>query len=410
MHRETDFEIHCPNPRCELNQVQWFDSVPSKSGEELVIPHPSFSIPSRKGYWHGVPISAFTVDDQIYTKCPSVIIATVDKFARLPFEPRAASLFGNVNMFDTVWGYGRDIVPPEPPREKKGSVVEVQPFLPPDLIVQDELHLIEGPLGSIVGLYECAVDSLCLLHAGEQSIGPKYIASTATTRNAEPQVRSLFDRRLAQFPSPGITVTDNFFSKMKEGHPLEGTNAGRLYIGVCCPGKGPQTPTVRIWASLLQEAERIKRSDGGIISEELDYFWTLVGYFNAVRELAQAAKLYREDIPLRMREPARRGNLRKIEENFHLELSSNRDSVEIPSILEQLEKPGAGTDAGTDAVFATSMFGTGVDIDRLSLMVVTWTAKDNIKLHTGYRTRGEKERRSCSHLSEIHESERLGSL
>ncbi len=365
-HYPVDFEIHCPNPSCLLSKTEWFEKIPSDGNSAHLEPIEPFRINGNKDSWYGIPISAFTVDAQIYARCPSVIIATVDKFARLPFEPRAAAIFGNVNLYDTIWGYGRNTAPPDSAGARTGNIINVNPFHPPDLIIQDELHLIEGPLGSMVGLYECAVDILCTTYANSRETRPKYIASTATTRNAATQVSSLFERRFAQFPPHGVSATDNFFSRYKEGHPLSDDKPGRIYVGVCCPGKGPQTPVVRIWTSLLQEAERLRRNRGGIVDHDLDYFWTVVGYFNAVRELAQAAKLYREDIPLRMQEPPRAANRRNIEDRLLLELSSNKDSSEIPSILEQLEREGSQI----DAVLATSMFGTGVDIDRLSLMIV----------------------------------------
>jgi hypothetical protein len=157
-HNACDFEIHCPNPDCDLNSVEWFEKVPAMNNTETFLqPLEPFAVSSKRDYWHGVPISAFTADAQIYARCPSVIIATVDKFARLPFEPHAASIFGNVNRFDNIWGYSRDVAPSDTGGARTGTTVAVNPFYPPDLIIQDELHLIEGPLGSMVGLYECAV-------------------------------------------------------------------------------------------------------------------------------------------------------------------------------------------------------------------------------------------------------------
>jgi len=359
----VDFEIHCPNPDCELNKVEWFELVPvSSAGKQHCTILPQFKIPAKKGIGRGVPISAYVVDDQIYHRCPSLVIATVDKFARLPYEPRAAALFGNVTKFDSCWGFYRDEAPPDRGGLHEGSICQVPKFEPPELIIQDELHLIEGPLGSMVGIYEIAIEVLASKFSNGKPIRPKYVASSATIRHASSQVSAVFNRKVAVFPPPGLSIEDNFFSHTRETHSLDSNPPGRLYVGVCAPGHGPQTPTFRIWAALLREAYELKLSTGSS-NQEIDQFWTLVGYFNAIRELASALGLFRADIRERLRQTS--GNVRPLD--LHLELSSRMESSEIPIALDQLSK---FPDNDVDAVFSTSMFGTGVDVDRLGLMVV----------------------------------------
>ena len=294
----VDFDIFCPNPECQLNSnVFWHESTPSGS---TVVPEPF----QKDHGSYRVPIPALTVDDQIYQRCPTMLIATVDKFARLAFEPRASAIFGLVNNYCERYGFYRAGAAPSkdiptrlsdhPPGVRS---VAVAPFLPPDLIIQDELHLIEGPLGSMVGIYETVIESLCSRQTFLPAKKPKYVASSATVRMAIEQVKCLFNRTLTQFPPPGITVDDNFFSETTEAHQLDSANPGRLYVGVCAPGRGAQTPTIRIWAELLQRTEELRQSAK---PKDLDSFWTLVGYFNAIRELAAAVALARQDIPEKM--------------------------------------------------------------------------------------------------------------
>jgi len=295
-----------------------------------------------------------------------MIVGTVDKFARLSFEPRASALFGYVTHYDTEWGYYRENMPPEIGDMKMGRSYPVQGFDPPTLIIQDELHLIEGPLGTMVGLYETGIEILSSMKKGSKNIGPKYVASTATIRQAHSQVQSLFNRQLAQFPPPGLSVDDSFFAVTHEPHPLESTAAGRLYLGVCAPGRGAQTPIIRIWSAILQEMAEIRLARGGS-DREADQFWTLVGYFNAKRELAGAVGLFKQDIPERLGVLAARCGGRSRGPLQYIELSGRTESFEIPGKLDRLAK---FPDNDVDALFATSMFGTGVDVERLGLMVV----------------------------------------
>jgi len=395
----TGFEVLCPNPDCQLNSTAWAENVPvirsartvsslaDRSYRELA----HADLPSLSGYWQDppqletqlstrvssrMPIPACTVDDQIYAQCPSLLVATADKFARLAFEPKAAGIFGNVDHYHARYGYYRVGAPPgvgqeatfrPHPKGGKGASaplhVGVLRFEPPDLVIQDELHLIEGPLGSMVGLYETALEALGE-GFGQTARRPKYVASTATIRQAAPQVRALFDRSVAQFPPQGLRIDDSFFAVTGEPHQLDELEAGRLYAAVAAPGKGAQTPIVRIWSSLLQSGQTCA---GAPSTEDPDRLWTLAGYFNAVRELAGAATLYRQDIPERMRHRFGASS-RPTDLAGYMELSSRADSVELPSMLEKLALSGAA--GGIDVVCATSMFGTGVDIDRLGLMVI----------------------------------------
>ena len=368
--RPIDFEIYCPNPECELNaSVGWTEETPAG-------PWPiTEAFRTEQGRSSRCPIPALTVDEQVYHRCPSMVIATVDKFARLSFEQRAASLFGNVERYNEHLGYYRSWSPPASPSglpartlqdARAGSNVAVPAFDPPELVLQDELHLIEGPLGSMVGLYEVAIETLSVRIRDGRVRRPKYIASTATVRRAADQVQSLFARRLAVFPSPALDAGDSFFARITETHPLDAQPAGRLHVGICAPGRGAQTPTVRIWARLLQHVAD-RRLDGAD-ERELDRFWTLVGYFNAIRELASAVALFRQDIVQRLGTIAT--GPRQLNETEPLELSSRAESLALPGMLDQLAVELPSGRASVNAVAATSMFGTGVDVDRLGLMVM----------------------------------------
>jgi hypothetical protein len=370
LEKGVEIEIYCPNPDCDLNSAMaWSETtevgdwpVPEAFGRD-------------DGFSGRCPVPAWTVDEQVYGRCPSMVVATVDKFARLAYEPRAGALFGNVDRLNEHLGYYRAWAPPTGPgslparpREdpSAGRSVPVHGFRPPDLILQDELHLIEGPLGSMVGIYEAGIDLLATSYDGGVSVRPKYIASTATVRQAQDQVSSLFARTLDVFPPPGLRAEESFFSSTGPAHPLDCTEPGRLYMGVVAPGRGAQTPIVRIWSRLLQTPA--DRCAVGASLSDLDPFWTLVGYFNAIRELAGAVALTRQDIIQRLGSIA--DPPRELSEDDPMELSSRASSLELPSMLEELETTLSSGREPVNAVVATSMFGTGVDVARLSLMVV----------------------------------------
>lgn len=366
---DFEFEIFCPNPECALNTVSWTEVTPAGPWATLA----AFS--DSRGHSTHCPIPAWTIDEQVYHRAPSMIVATVDKFARLAYEPRAGSMFGAIDRCNNLLGYYRTSCPPLGPgnlpvrpllEPSAGQNMPINGFDPPDLILQDELHLIEGPLGSMVGLYETAIDELASRTYPAGKVRPKYIASTATIRQAEQQVRSLFDRELQIFPQPAVSVRDNFFSRTSESHPLDAGNPGRLYVGVCAPGRGAQTPIVRMWSRLLQNP--VERIAAGTPPSELDCFWTLVGYFNAIRELAGAVALARQDIRQRLNTIAVTPRL--LEESEPMELSSRADSLSLPGMLQQLDAGLGSSVSPVNLAVATSMFGTGVDVERLGLMVV----------------------------------------
>jgi len=386
--RSHDFEIFCTNPKCPLNQnVHWCEGVPATDqGSTSKIEGPR-RIASTKDNLvfrpvqecfqssHGrlistrIPIPALTVDEQIYHHPPSLLISTVDKFARLPFEPKCANIFGLVSYYDERFGYynpfhlhsmassDNDGHPGGITYIKTKKFHAVSPLDPPSVILQDELHLIEGPLGSMVGIYETVIEDLC-----NRTSPVKYIASTATVKRAKEQIQSLFSRDLMAFPASVTDINDSFFLSINSSHPLDEERPGRLYLGICAPGKGPLTPLARIWSRLLQCGKNL--ADSGF-TEGLDPYWTITGYFNAIRELAGATALYRQDVQEQIR--LLPGNIRELAENNKVELSSRTESTELPEILDTLNRnyPNA-----PDALFTTSMFGTGIDVSRLGLMIV----------------------------------------
>jgi hypothetical protein len=220
----------------------------------------------------GLPV--VVVDDELYRACPSLVVATVDKFARLPFKGESRALFGLRNRFSPTYGHlsaahgdsvgGRKIRDANPaPR-----------LLPPELVIQDELHLISGPLGTMVGLYEAAVDYATSLKEAGSRIPSKVVASTATIRRAEQQIRQLYARKLQIFPPAGITSRDSFFARERPIDRADDTTAGRLYVGVNAPGSSTKTLLVRVYSILLAAAEAETRKEPATA----DPYGTLVGY------------------------------------------------------------------------------------------------------------------------------------
>ena len=175
------------------------------------------------------PLPILAVDEPIYRRLPAFLIATADKFASLPWVAETGKLLGGTQRFDGT-GFHR-------PSERGGGQRLYRPLPPPDLVIQDELHLISGPLGTIVGLYEAAIEALRAREMDGRKARPKIVASTATVRQAQNQIQALFARSMTQiFPPPGLNRRDAFFVRTV---PVEQT-AGHLYHGITSPGRNPE--------------------------------------------------------------------------------------------------------------------------------------------------------------------------
>ena len=205
---------------------------------------PDCAFTERKLEGEGLPV--LFVDEQIYEEVPSFVVATVDKFAMVPWRGEAGMLFGRATHLDRRRAYGVMDTPP------RGATPLPQGLLPPELIVQDELHLISGPLGTMVGLYEAAVDFLCERPIEGAPRPPKVVCSTATVRRAREQIQALFGRELCIFPPRGVNHDDNFFAHLAS----LADKPGRLYVGVAAPGRALRAVSVRTYATLLAAAER----------------------------------------------------------------------------------------------------------------------------------------------------------
>ncbi len=317
-----------------------------------------------------VDIPVYLTDDQIYSKCPTVIIATVDKFARLPWDQSTNSLFGRVDRYCPRHGYiaiGKEHPKSHNSTESSSSVIvsKIKPFFPPELIVQDELHLITGPLGTIYGGYESVIEELCTAEIDNFKIVPKYIVSTATIKNADSQIKSLYGRSVTcQFPANGLDSKDSFFIKEI---PIE-QNPFRKYVGISASGKSLKTTQLRVYAMVLQKTKEL--SEINEYKKYLDPYYTLIGYFNSIRELGGTVRLLQDDIPKRIGW-IKKQYKHKVERKFlkHREITSRMTSSRISGLLKELETK-MGESGVLDVAIATNMISVGLDIDRLGLMCV----------------------------------------
>lgn len=313
-------------------------------------------------------------DEEIYRRLPAFMIATVDKFAALPWVGDVGAFFGHVERADDAGFYGA--------AAPGGKKLE-QPLGPPDLIIQDELHLITGPLGTVAALYECAIDRLASRDVDGKRVRPKIVASTATARRAGAQIRALFDRNRTEiFPPPGLDRRDSFFA-----HTLAATdeNPARLYVGVAATGKGQKLVFLRALRTLMAAAQKAYEDEG---VDAADAYLTALCYFNALRELGSARRIVEDDVKKdlvgygssRLRWDPSAPDFANRSIGDPLELTSRVSTDKVAQAKQRLEKrfPASARDKATDicdVAMATNMISVGLDISRLGLMVVNGQPK-----------------------------------
>ena len=293
----------------------------------------------------------YVVDDDIYRVAPTFVLSTVDKFARITWE------------------------------EKAGNLLGANGCKPPELIIQDELHLISGPLGSITGIYEIAIENICK-HYGK---APKIIASTATVKNADKQIKILYNRKMIQFPPNGLSHTDSFFAVEAD----ETKRPARTYLGVCSIGFGTSEMLIKIFA-LLTFMKHLYRLQGKP-TDVVDQFYTYVGYFNSLKELGSNSIIISDRITseikylaaFKFKKEAESVNMKIDCANADIpsyfkndELTSRNSAKDIKGVLERLSHRYTNKDC-FDYIMASNMLSVGIDIDRLGVMCVYGQPKSN---------------------------------
>lgn len=281
------------------------------------------------------------VDEELYENPPTLLFGTVDKFVMMAWNGAVASFFGS---------YSKNRAP--------------------ELIIQDELHLISGPLGTMVGLYEAAIDKLC----SQKGVCPKIVASTATIRRAKDQCASLYNREVRQFPPPGLDAEDSYFSR--EASLDE--KPGRIYVGVMPAGKTKAMMEVRLISTILQRVHMMPFDD-----EIKDKFWTLATYFNSLRDLGKCSTLVDDDVKDNIRRMAyrfgRRNGARPT--GSASELTSRVSTTQLNDTLDRLEhltyseENQKNRKYAIGVLLATNMISVGVDVDRLNIMLLVGQPK-----------------------------------
>lgn len=302
-----------------------------------------------------------TVDEEVYRRLPAFMIATVDKFANVPWEGRTGAFFGHVDRHDARGFYGA--------AETGEGTRLPEPLWPIDLVIQDELHLISGPLGTVAGLYETAFDLLASRTINGERRGPKIVASTATVRRADKQIRALFGRETTRiFPPPGPSRHDSFFAETDVASP------GRLYLGVGAPGQGPKRVFLRTLQTLLAGAQALSTGGAG---DPADPYLTALCYFNALRELGGARRIVDDEVRRnlshyghdRVRQAPAGAPFADRRLNETIELTSRVSTDRVAKARKALGRPSVDKEAALVAL-ATNMISVGLDIPRLGLMVV----------------------------------------
>ena len=339
---------------------------------------------------HTLPV--VFIDEDVRNLRPSLLIATVDKFAQISWNWRYSTLFGNVSQYCREHGYrpGNASFSSNKrcrhnSKDSAGATTLInitRNLAPPELIIQDELHLIAGPLGTLTGLYETAIDILC----ANPSTGskPKIIASTATTKKSSMQIDALFGSKSTKiFPPQGFEFGDSHFAKVMQ---ISKEHPGKTYVGICTTARGHDADA-RIPACVLRKIRHIgenknafhfRGQDLSFTDDDLDPYHTVVAYYNTIKNLGAATRMYEDAVPrcmdiiietLEKKYQAR--NSEKKNSSVMLnreELTGRIEAARVPGILKSVEAKRGSEDA-LDVLLCTNMLSVGVDVDRLNLMI-----------------------------------------
>ena len=341
------------------------------------------------------PIPVNLCDESIYQHPPALLFGTVDKFAQLAHKVNGAS---NARNSDSRRIFGAQNANWEKGKPKKG-------YLPPDLIIQDELHLLLGPLGSAVALFESAVSQLCTRDDGTR---PKIISSTATTRNTGLQIAALFDRKVDLFPKPGVECDDSFFAFYKRTYAGQNVEAPtyvskRKYIGILPTGRTQIWMQMRLAAILMThraafELQQIANDSPinfdkyGEIEKAMDYYHTIISYFNSLKEVGKTQSQVQSYILKELRRVFTR--VIRPQKLMHAiytygpiqecELTGRLSGEEVKNELNNVEQKWnaqqrfAHTDGAQiikgktppEFVVATNMISVGIDVSRFNTIIM----------------------------------------
>ncbi len=378
----------CPWCGRELDLARDVDADNGWDRTLLYCPDPEGDCPFTKAKAEGEGIPIVTVDEELYRLLPAFFIATVDKFAQVPWKGPVRMLFGRVSKRCTRHGYRSEALDEDlsdlvEANSHQAKVINGRAFgidrtescnalRPPDLIIQDELHLITGPLGTMAGLYETAIDRLSSWDLAGVRVRPKVIASTATIRRAEVQTWNVFERKVRIFPPPVLDAADSFFAQQV---PATMHTPGRLYLGICAHSRRLKEVENRVFTTVMSAAKAVYDTHG----KAADPWMTTVGYFNAIRELAGMKRLSDDELRRRL---SRAGNYPGLADRASLrveEMTSRIASTEIRPLLDELRigfDPERKDDLQPiDLLLATNMISVGVDVSRLGLMVAVGQPK-----------------------------------
>ncbi len=341
--RYNKFQVlKCPWCGTKLTKEIVDDHIVGDWGYQMDVHHRFYlKCTNQTCCFHDQKLPIQIVDEELYATPPTLLFGTVDKFAMMAWKEEVGSFFavGSTNRA-------------------------------PELIIQDELHLISGPLGTMVAMFETAIDYLCQ----EKGVRPKIVASTATIRRAKEQCAALYNRDVAQFPSPGLDASDSYFAREAEVDYEKG-KYGRLYVGLMPSGKTKAMMEIRSIASLMQCIHRMSLPD-----EIKDKFWTLTTYFGSLRDLGKCRTLAEDDIKDAITRQAQRLGTKQNARRFYSpdELTSRASTTELNETLDKLEKTQYSLEnykKVSHLLLATNMISVGIDVARLNVMLLVGQPK-----------------------------------